>query len=51
LMAKSNCCEPIQYSSTTVRQDQTIQVTLEVMVSGTTTWESNFVYAEMIYQV
>jgi len=42
------CCQPTQWLSTSVSGTQIVQVSWEIQVTGTTNWQSDFVYAEWV---
>ena len=48
LFASGYCCQPTQWVASQVSGTQIVQVSWEVQVTGTTSWQSDFVYAEWV---
>ena len=48
VLGNGYCCQPTQWVATTVSGTQIVQVSWEIQVTGTTSWTSDFVYAEWV---
>jgi hypothetical protein len=48
VFATGYCCQPTQWVATQVSGSQIVQVSWEIQVSGTASWQSDFVYAEWV---